>query len=78
MFGHDAATGLLDEVDRFVEVLRCRHRVRDAVDLVAQVERDDVGALFGEPDGVRAPLTPRRARDERDLPLELRCHDASP
>ena len=62
LLGHDAPTGLLDEVHGLVEILGCRHRVGDAVDLVAQVERDDVGAFLGEPDGVRAALTrgPRR------------------
>ena len=76
LLGHDAPTGLLDEVDRLVEILASRHRIGDAVDLIAQVERDDVGALLGEPDRVRAALTPGRARDEDDLPVELLCHDA--
>ena len=76
LLGHDAPTGLLDEVHGLVEILRCRHRIGDAVDLVAQVERDDVGAFLGEPDGVGTPLTAGRARDEDDLPIELLCHDA--
>ncbi len=76
LLGDDAAAGLLDEVDRLVEILRGRHRVGDAVDLIAQVERDDVGAFLGEPDRVRAALTPRRAGDEGDLAVELSRHDA--
>ena len=76
LLGDDAPTGLLDEVDRLVEILAGRHRVGHAVDLFAQIERDDVGALFGEPNRVRAALAPRRAGDERDLSLELSCHDA--
>ena len=77
LLGDDAPTGLLDEVDGLVEILPARHRIGHAVDLVAQIERDDVGALFGEPNGVRAALAPCRAGDEGDLPVELLCHDAS-
>ena len=76
LLGDDAPAGLLDEVDRLVEILAGRHRIGDAVDLFAQVERDDVGAFLGEPNRVAAALTARRARDEGDLPLELSCHDA--
>ena len=76
VFGHDAAPGLLDQVHGLVEILGCRHRVRDAVDLVAQIHRDDVGSLFGEPNRVCASLTPRRAGDEGDFPVELLSHDA--
>ena len=76
LLGDDAPTGLLDEVDRLVEILAGRHRVRDAVDLTAQVERDDVGPLLGEPDRVAAALAARRPGDEDDLPVELSCHDA--
>ena len=39
-----------------LEVLRSRHRVADGVDVAADVDRDDVGALFGEPDRVATAL----------------------
>ena len=35
--------------------------------LVGEIDRDDVGTLDGQPDGVRAALPPGRAGDERDL-----------
>ena len=44
--------------DRLVDVLLGRHRVRHAVELAAPVERDDIGAFFGEPDGVGPPPDP--------------------
>ena len=37
------------------------------VDLRRDVDGDDVGALFGQPDGVAAALTPRGAGDEGDF-----------
>ncbi len=52
LLGDDAPAGFLDEVDGLVEVLAGRHRVRDAVDLSAQIDGDHVGALLGEPDRV--------------------------
>ena len=76
LLGHDAPTGLLDEVHGLVEIFGRGHRIGDAIDLVAEVERDDVGAFLCKPDGVRTALTAGRARDEDDLPVELLCHDA--
>ena len=52
LLGDDAAAGLLDEIDGLIEVLRAGHRIWHGRHLLAQVERDDVGALFGESDGV--------------------------
>jgi hypothetical protein len=48
-----------------------------AVDLTAQIESDDVGALFGEPNRIRAPLTAGGSHIDSDLPVELRCHNSS-
>jgi len=59
-----------------VQIFAVRHRIGDAVDLFAQIERDDVGALLREPNRVAAALAARRARDEGDLALELSCHAA--
>ena len=58
--------GLLDQVHRLVQVLGCGHRVQHAVELPTDVHPDDVGALLGQPDRVRTPLSPRRSRDEGD------------
>jgi hypothetical protein len=43
-------------------------------DLVAEVDRDYVRALLGQPDRVTAPLTPRRPGNERDLALNSSSH----
>src|ERR1700742_820733 len=75
LLGNDAAARLLDEVDGLVEVFAGRHRVGDAVDLTAEIEGDDVGALLGEPNRMRPPLATRGAGDERDFAIELACHD---
>src|SRR6202040_311027 len=48
--GVDAPTCLLDEPPGLIEVLGCGHRIENGVDLPADVEPDDVGALFGQPD----------------------------
>jgi hypothetical protein len=37
-------------------------------DRLADVDRDDVRSLPGEPDGMRTSLSPRCSGDERDLP----------
>ncbi len=67
--GDDAAAGLLDELGGLLEVLGRRHRVADGRDVLAQVDRDDVGALLGQPDRVTAALPARGAGDECDFPL---------
>src|SRR4051794_37003157 len=78
LFRHDATTRLLDQIHGFVEVLRRGHLIPDAVDLATQIERDDVGALFGESDGMRTTLTAGRPGDECDLARQLSCHDFFP
>jgi hypothetical protein len=75
LFGHDAASGLLYEVDRFVKVFAPGQRVCHAVDLFADVNGDDVGAFLGETHSVAASLPPRSAGDERNLAVELCCHE---
>ena len=52
-----------------LEVFRRGHRVADGVEVLAQVDRDDVGAFLGEPDRVAAALSARGAGDECDFPL---------
>ena len=72
--GHDAAVEGLDLLDRLGQVRRARHRVRDGRDLARDVDRDDVGAFFGQPDRVAAALAARRAGDEGDLALYSPWH----
>jgi hypothetical protein len=67
---HDAAIQGLDEPNRLLEVGRRGARVRGAGDLGAQVERDDVGAILGQPDRVAAPLAAGSPGHERDLSVE--------
>ncbi len=74
LFGDDAAPGLFDEVHRLVEILGGGEWVCHAVDLVAQVERDDVRAFLGESHRVRTALSPCRSGDESDLALQLTGH----
>ena len=54
--GDDAAVEGLDLLDRLGQV-----------DVRPDVDGDDVGALFGQPHGVAAALTPRGAGDEGDF-----------
>ena len=65
--GDDAPAERLDLVDRLGEIVRCRHRVGDRVDLRGDVDRDDVGALFGQSDRVAAALTAGGPGDEGHL-----------
>jgi hypothetical protein len=44
------------------------------VDLTADVGRDDVRALLGQPHRVAAALAARGTGDEGDLALEPSCH----
>jgi hypothetical protein len=67
--GDDAAVERLDLLDRLGQVVRCRHREGDGVDLRDDVDGDDVGALLGQPDGVAAALTPGGPGDEGNLSL---------
>jgi hypothetical protein len=64
---HYSLTGFLDQPRGLVEILPGGHRVADGVDVAADVDRDDVGALLGQPDGVTPALATARSRDECDL-----------
>lgn len=74
LHGVDAPPQLLHLVDRLVEILGRRHGERDAVELLADVDRDDVGAFFGETDRMAAALSSRRAGDEGDLSFYASGH----
>jgi hypothetical protein len=65
--GDDARPGVLDELDGGGEILRCRQRIGNAGDLLAQIHRDDVGACRGQSDRVGAALASGRAGDEGDF-----------
>jgi hypothetical protein len=45
--------------------------------LCAQVDGDDVGALFGEADRMRLTLTSGGTGNEGHFSVELLCHDFS-
>ena len=70
--GDDALALLLDQTRGFVEIFRPGQRVLVRFDVLAQVHRDDVGALGGEHSRMRAALTTRGSADYRDLA----CHPA--
>src|SRR5262249_1741611 len=55
--GVDAAVETLDQISRFGQILRGGRRYQlDCVDLLADVDGDDVGALLRQPHRVRATL----------------------
>ena len=67
---HDLAAFRLDELCRLVEIGPCGVGVVDRRDVGADVDGQDVGALPGQPDGVRPALPARRSGDECDLAFE--------
>ena len=64
---YDALPFLLDQPGGLVEVLGPGQRVLVGLDVLADVDGDDVGALGGEQLRVRPALTPRGSADQRDL-----------
>jgi hypothetical protein len=74
LLGDDATTGLLHEIDGLVEILAGGHRIGHTVDLLAEVDCDDVGALLGEPHRVGPALTACRAGDEGDSSIKSIAH----
>jgi len=69
--GDDPAVQRLDRLDRLGQVSLGGQGVADRRVVVADVHRDDVRALLGQPDRVTAPLPAGRPGDERDLAFEL-------
>ena len=68
---HRAPAAGLDRRDGLVEVRHGAEWVADGLDrVVADVQRDDVGAFVREPEGVRAPLAASGPGDERHLAFE--------
>ena len=73
----DPAVLRLHQLDRLGEVVGRGHRQR-ALDVVADVDRDDVGALGGQLHRVTAALAAAGAGDEGDLALESSWHALLP
>ena len=72
--GHDPAVERFDEVCGLGEILGRGARFRCALDMPTDIDRDDVGALLGQPDRVAAALPERRAGDEGDLAFHPSSH----
>ena len=72
--GVDAAIVALDQISGLGQILRCRQRNLNAVDLLTDVDGDDVGALFRQPHRVRTALPARRTGDESDLAFNTPSH----
>ena len=69
--GDDAAAGGFDELGRLIQILLRRSGIRRACgQLASEVDRDDVGTLGCQPDGMRAALTPRGPGDESNLAVQ--------
>ena len=62
--------GLLDQQDGLVQVVCSRERIEDRLDVVVDVDDDDVGALLGQGDGMRPPLSTGCTGDEGDLAVK--------
>src|SRR5262249_14681927 len=75
--GHDAPSGLLYQLDGFLEVFWCRQRVLNRFHLCAQVQDDDVRAFLGHQHRVRASLAPGSAGDECDFAVKPSHQDPS-
>ena len=75
--GEHAAAEFLDRPLHLGEIIGRRERVGIRVDVAADVDDDDVGALLGHRERVCPPLTTRPARDESDLALEPSSHMSS-
>jgi hypothetical protein len=73
--GVDPPVVALDEIGGLGQILRrrCGDQV-NRVDLLADVDGDDVGALLREPHRVRTALTARRTGDESDLAFNTSSH----
>ena len=72
--GDDASIEVLDHVGGLGEVLGGGGRRGGVFEPAAYVDRDDVGALLGQPHCVTAALAARRTRDECDLALDPSSH----
>ena len=72
--GVDAAVVALDQIRGLGQILGGGQRNPNAVDLLADVDRDDVGAFLRQPHRVAAALAACRAGDERDLAFNSAGH----
>ena len=67
---HDSPVELLDLLRRLGQVLGPGQRVGVGLDVAADVDRDDVGPLLGQAEGMAPSLTPGCSGDESDLSLD--------
>ena len=67
--GDHALPRLLDELRGLFEIFGRGHRIADRCEILATVDRDDVGALLGQPNRVTAALAASGAGDEGDFSL---------
>jgi hypothetical protein len=72
--GQDATAGLFDQLDGGGQIVWSAWRITDAVDRSADVDGDDVCALFSQTDSVSLSLASRCAGHQRDLALDPTCH----
>jgi hypothetical protein len=70
LHGEAALVVFLDQLHRLAQIIRMRHRVWHGFNLRGDVADDDIRAFAGERHRLRAALTPRSARDQRDLAVE--------
>src|SRR5690625_896982 len=76
--GDDSSVEGLDLVDRFGQVLLRGPVVGCGVDVLADVDRDDVGAFLGEAYRVAAALASGGAGNECNFSLNSSCHGEPP
>ena len=69
--GNDASALLLDEPDGLIEVLGAGVGIVDGVDVAADVQRDDVGAVGGKSGRMCATLASGRSGDEGDFAVQI-------
>ena len=72
--GDNPAVQVLDRFGGLLQILRRGERVQVGLDLLADIDGDDVGALFGEADGMAPTLAAPRPGDECNLPFQPTCH----
>ena len=69
--GDDPPPGVLDLLDRLLQVLGRGHGVANDLHLLTDVDGNDVRPFLGQAYGVAAALAPGRPGDEGDLAIEL-------
>ena len=73
---HYPPSGLLDQVRGLLEVLGPGHGIADGGEVLTDVDRDDVGSLFGQSYRMAATLPTTGSGDESDFALNA-SHETS-